>query len=50
MGIGMVVFVSAADLPAVAKKWTGAGQRFYAIGNASGGGSRRVAIEPPAES
>jgi phosphoribosylformylglycinamidine cyclo-ligase len=50
MGIGMVVFVSAADLPAVAKQWTGAGQRFYAIGNASGGGSRRVAIEPPAES
>ena len=47
MGIGMVVFVSPADLPAVAKIWTAAGERFYAIGNVSGGGSRRVVVEPP---
>src|SRR5262245_32348758 len=33
MGIGMVVFVAAADLPRVAGIWTEAGQRWYAIGN-----------------
>jgi phosphoribosylformylglycinamidine cyclo-ligase len=45
MGIGMVVFVSAADLPRVAANWTGAGQKWYAIGNVKAG-SRRVVIEP----
>jgi phosphoribosylformylglycinamidine cyclo-ligase len=46
MGIGMVVFVSPADLPAAAKKWTDAGQRFYTIGNVKAGGSKRVVVEP----
>ena len=46
MGIGMVVFVAAADLPRIAEIWTGAGQKWYAIGNVKGGGSRRVVVEP----
>jgi phosphoribosylformylglycinamidine cyclo-ligase len=46
MGVGMVVFVSPADLPAVAQKWTDAGQRFYAIGNVRAGGGKRVVVEP----
>ncbi len=46
MGIGMVIFVAAEDVPRVSKLWTAAGQRFYAIGNVKGGGSRRVVIEP----
>ncbi|HYK40851.1 MAG TPA: phosphoribosylformylglycinamidine cyclo-ligase [Thermoanaerobaculia bacterium] len=50
MGIGMVVFVSPADLPAVAKKWTDGGQRFYAIGNVKAGGTKRVVVEPAADS
>ncbi|HEY7574087.1 MAG TPA: phosphoribosylformylglycinamidine cyclo-ligase [Thermoanaerobaculia bacterium] len=45
MGIGMVVFVSAADLPRVAAIWTGAGQKWYAIGNVRAG-RREVLIEP----
>jgi phosphoribosylformylglycinamidine cyclo-ligase len=49
MGIGMVVFVSASDLPRAAELWKGAGERWYAIGNVSAGGSRRVEIEPPPE-
>ena len=46
MGIGMVVFVAASDLPRVAEIWTAAGQRWYAVGNVKGGGSRRVVVEP----
>jgi phosphoribosylformylglycinamidine cyclo-ligase len=46
MGIGMVVFVAPADLPRVAEIWTAAGQRWYAIGNVNGDGSRRVVVEP----
>ncbi len=49
MGIGMVVFVSASDLPRAAGLWTAAGQRWYAIGNVSAGGSRRVEVESPPE-
>jgi len=47
MGIGMVVFVAPADLARIADGWKSAGQRWYAIGNVKGGGSRRVVIEPP---
>jgi phosphoribosylformylglycinamidine cyclo-ligase len=46
MGIGMVVFVAALDVPRMAEVWTAAGQRWYAIGNVKGGGSRRVVVEP----
>ncbi len=46
MGIGMVVFVAPTDLARVAEIWTGAGQKWFAIGNVKGGGSRRVVVEP----
>jgi len=46
MGIGMVVFVAAADLARVAAIWKDAGQRWFAIGNVKGGGTRRVVVEP----
>ena len=46
MGIGMVVFVSAADLSRISKIWAEAGQRWFAIGNVKDGG-RRVVLEPP---
>jgi len=46
MGIGMVVFVAAADVARVGQIWKDAGQRWYAIGNVRGGGSRRVVVEP----
>jgi len=48
MGIGMVVFVAAADLTRVAKIFAESGQRWYAIGNVVRG-SRRVVVErvPP---
>jgi phosphoribosylformylglycinamidine cyclo-ligase len=46
MGIGMVVFVSAQDLPQVEKIWTERGQPFFAIGNVVPG-SRRVIVERP---
>jgi phosphoribosylformylglycinamidine cyclo-ligase len=49
MGIGMVVFVCASDLPRAAELWTAAGQRWYAIGNVIAGGSRRVEVEPSPE-
>ena len=49
MGIGMVVFVAAADLARVSEIWKAAGQRWYAIGNVKGGGSRRVHVEAEAE-
>jgi phosphoribosylformylglycinamidine cyclo-ligase len=46
MGIGMVVFVAAADLARVAEVWNSAEQRWYAIGNVKGNGQRRVLVEP----
>ncbi len=46
MGIGMVVFVAATDLSRVSKIWAEAKQRWFAIGNVKGDGSRRVVIEP----
>jgi len=46
MGIGMVVFVAPSDLPRIAEIWTGAGQKWFAIGNVKSGGSRRVVVEP----
>jgi phosphoribosylformylglycinamidine cyclo-ligase len=46
MGVGMVVFVSPADLAEVTRIWSGSGQRWYAIGNVTPG-ERRVVIEPP---
>ncbi len=46
MGIGMVVFLAPGDLQRAAEMWSEAGQRWYAIGNVTGGGSRRVVIEP----
>jgi phosphoribosylformylglycinamidine cyclo-ligase len=45
MGIGMVLFVDPAELSLVARQFAEAGQRWYAIGNVKGGGSRRVVIE-----
>ena len=45
MGVGMVVFVAPSDLQRVAKVWSEAGQRWYAIGNVKGGGSRKVTVE-----
>ncbi len=48
MGIGMVVLVAPSDLQRVAKIWSDAGQRWYAIGNVKGGGSRKVTIQPAA--
>jgi phosphoribosylformylglycinamidine cyclo-ligase len=50
MGIGMVVFVAPADVARAAKIWEDAGQRWYAIGNVKGSGSRRVVVEPPGDS
>ncbi len=44
MGIGMVVFVGAADLPRVAEIWKAAQVSWYAIGNVRSGG-RRVVVE-----
>jgi phosphoribosylformylglycinamidine cyclo-ligase len=46
MGIGMVVFVAAADLGRLADVWKSAGQRWFAIGNIKAGGSSRVIVEP----
>jgi phosphoribosylformylglycinamidine cyclo-ligase len=46
MGIGMVVFVGAADLARAAQIWRDAGQRWFAVGNVKGDGSRRVVVEP----
>jgi phosphoribosylformylglycinamidine cyclo-ligase len=47
MGIGMVVFVTASDLPRIAEIWTGMGQKWFAIGNVKGAGSRKVVVEQP---
>lgn len=49
MGIGMVVFVSSADLARIAALWKAAGQAWFAIGNVKGGGRGRVVLESPAE-
>jgi phosphoribosylaminoimidazole (AIR) synthetase len=46
MGIGMVLFIAPADLEEVARIWSEAGERWYAIGNVKPG-QRRVVIEPP---
>src|SRR5262249_37124812 len=40
MGIGMVVFLAPGDLARAAKLWEASRQRWYAIGNVKGGGSR----------
>ena len=47
MGIGMVVFVAAADLPRVAKIWTDARRRWFAIGNVKEGRGRVLLERPP---
>ena len=47
MGIGMVVFVSPADLSRAAALWTEADVKWFAIGNVKGGGDRNVVVEPP---
>jgi phosphoribosylformylglycinamidine cyclo-ligase len=47
MGIGMVVFVGAADLPRVARIWTEARRRWFAIGNVKADGRGRVLLERP---
>ena len=47
MGIGMVVFVAAADLARIAETWSSMGQRWYAIGNVKGAGARRAVVEAP---
>ncbi|MFN2385261.1 MAG: phosphoribosylformylglycinamidine cyclo-ligase [Thermoanaerobaculia bacterium] len=46
MGIGMALFIAPPDLGEVARIWSEAGQRWYAIGNVRPG-QRRVVIEPP---
>jgi phosphoribosylformylglycinamidine cyclo-ligase len=45
MGIGLVVFVAPAEVARVGQIWKDAGQRWFAIGNVKGGGSRRVVVE-----
>jgi phosphoribosylformylglycinamidine cyclo-ligase len=49
MGIGMVVFVSPADLSRAASLWAAADVKWFAIGNVKGGGDRSVIVEPPPE-
>ena len=46
MGIGMVVFVGAADLEQVSKIWREANVSWNAVGNVKGKGSRRVVVQP----
>ena len=48
MGIGMVVFVAAAELGRVAQVWRDANVKWNAIGNVRAKGSRRVVVEPEA--
>ena len=48
MGVGMIVFVSAADLGQVSKIWRDANVSWNAVGNVKGKGSRRVVVEPVA--
>jgi phosphoribosylformylglycinamidine cyclo-ligase len=45
MGIGMVVFVEAADLGRIAQLWRDANVKWNAVGNVRGKGSRRVVVE-----
>ena len=47
MGIGMVVFVAPGDLARLTGMWNDLGQRWFAVGNVKGGGSRKVVVEPP---
>ncbi|HEY3203094.1 MAG TPA: phosphoribosylformylglycinamidine cyclo-ligase [Thermoanaerobaculia bacterium] len=47
MGIGMIAFVAPAELAEAAQLWKELGQRWYAIGNVKGSGSRKVIVEPP---
>ncbi len=47
MGIGMVVFVAPSDLRRIGSIWADAGQRWYAVGNVTGGGDRKVVVEAP---
>jgi phosphoribosylformylglycinamidine cyclo-ligase len=47
MGIGMVVFVAAGELPRVAKIWTDARRRWFAIGNVKAGRGRVLLERPP---
>ena len=47
MGIGMVVFVAASDLPRAAQLWTASRRRWFAIGNVRPGGRGRVVLERP---
>jgi phosphoribosylformylglycinamidine cyclo-ligase len=44
MGIGMVVFAAASDVPAVARLWAGMGQRYFPMGEVKAGGARRVVV------
>jgi phosphoribosylformylglycinamidine cyclo-ligase len=46
MGVGMVVFVAAADLGRVAQIWRDADVKWNAVGNVRGRGERRVIVEP----
>jgi len=46
MGIGMVVFFAPGDLARATDVWKEMGQRWFAIGNVKGGGSRKVSVEP----
>ncbi len=46
MGIGMVVFLSPADLPRAVSLWKDAGVFWFAIGNVKAGGATRVVVEP----
>ncbi len=48
MGIGMVVFVAAADLGRAAQLLRDADVKWNAVGNVRGRGSRRVVVEPEA--
>ncbi len=46
MGIGMVVFLAPSDLARAGELWEAVGQKWCAIGNVTGGGSRKVVVEP----
>jgi phosphoribosylformylglycinamidine cyclo-ligase len=46
MGIGMVVFISPADLSRVAALWRAEDVKWFAIGNVRGQGNRAVEVEP----
>jgi phosphoribosylformylglycinamidine cyclo-ligase len=46
MGVGMTVFLAPGDLARAAELWKAMGQRWFAIGNVTSGGTRRVVVEP----